>query len=118
MHWNKNWEGKNQLIKLTGNENFNKILMKTIIERSIMKTLLTAIIGSFLLATVAVAQTTAPATPVTCAALIKQFDDKTKTIKASDEAKKLRAQAEADNKAKKEADCNKNIQAAIKTLKK
>ena len=85
-----------------------------------MKNLLTAIIVVFLLATVAVAQTTAPApaTPVTCAALIKQFDDKTKTIKASDEAKKLRAQAEANNKAKKEADCNKNIQAAIKTLKK
>jgi hypothetical protein len=87
-------------------------------ERSIMKTLLTAIIGVLLSAVIAVAQTTAPATPVTCAALIKQFDDKTKTIKASDEGKKLRAQAEADNKAKKEADCNKNIQAAIKTLKK
>jgi len=83
-----------------------------------MKILLTAIIGVFLSAAIVVAQTTAPATPVTCAALIKQFDDKTKTIKASDEAKKLRAQAEADNKAKKEADCNKNIQAAIKTLKK
>ena len=83
-----------------------------------MKTLLTVIISMFLLATVVTAQTTAPATPVTCAALIKQFDDKTKTIKASDEGKKLRDQAEADNKAKKEADCNKNIQAAIKTLKK
>lgn len=83
-----------------------------------MKTLLTAIISVLLSATVAIAQTTAPATPVTCAALIKQFDDKTKTIKATEEGKKLRAQAEADNKAKKEADCNKNIQAAIKTLKK
>ena len=83
-----------------------------------MKTLLTAIISMFLLATVVTAQTTAPATPVTCAVLIKQFDDKTKTIKATDEGKKLRDQAEADNKAKKEADCNKNIQAAIKTLKK
>jgi tripartite-type tricarboxylate transporter receptor subunit TctC len=81
-----------------------------------MKTLLTAIIGVFLSAAIVVAQTTAPAPPVTCAALIKQFDDKTKTIKASDEAKKLRAQAKADDKAKKEADCNKNIQAAIKTL--
>lgn len=83
-----------------------------------MKTLLTAIIGMFLLTTIVTAQTTAPSTPVTCAALIKQFDDKTKTIKATEEGKKLRAQAEADNKAKKEADCNKNIQAAIKTLKK
>lgn len=83
-----------------------------------MKTLLTAIIGVLLSVTIAIAQTNAPATPVTCAALIKQFDDKTKTIKATEEGKKLRDQAEADNKAKKEADCNKNIQAAIKTLKK
>ena len=83
-----------------------------------MKTLLNIVVVVILLTTIAVAQTTAPSAPVTCAALIKQFDDKTKTIKATDEGTKLRAQAEADNKAKKEADCNKNIQAAIKTLKK
>jgi hypothetical protein len=70
-----------------------------------------------LLVTVAIAQV-APGAPVTCAALIKQFDDKTKIIQPTEEGKKLRDQAEANSKDNKEEDCNKNIKAAIKTLKK
>ena len=82
-----------------------------------MKTLLTSIAAVMLLVTVAIAQV-APGAPVTCAALIKQFDDKTKIIQPTEEGKKLRDQAEADSKNNKEEDCNKNIKAAIKTLKK
>ena len=82
-----------------------------------MKTLLTSIAAVMLLVTVAIAQV-APGAPVTCAALIKQFDDKTKIIQPTEEGKKLRDQAEADSKDNKEEDCNKNIKAAIKTLKK
>jgi hypothetical protein len=83
-----------------------------------MKILLNIVVVVILLTTIAVAQTTAPSAPVTCAALIKQFDDKTKIIQPTDEGKKLREQAEADKKDNKEEDCNKNIKAAIKTLKK
>ena len=82
-----------------------------------MRTLLTSIAAVMLLVTVAIAQV-APGDPVTCAALIKQFDDKTKIIQPTEEGKKLRDQAEADSKDNKEEDCNKNIKAAIKTLKK
>jgi ABC-type microcin C transport system permease subunit YejB len=82
-----------------------------------MRTLLISIAATLLLVTVAIAQV-APGAPVTCAALIKQFDDKTKIIQPTEEGKKLRDQAEADNKDNKEEDCNKNIKAAIKTLKK
>ena len=82
-----------------------------------MRTLLTSIAAVMLLVTVAIAQV-APGAPVTCAALIKQFDDKTKIIQPTEEGKKLRDQAEADSKDNKEEDCNKNIKAAIKTLKK
>jgi len=82
-----------------------------------MRTLLTSIAAVLLLVTVAIAQV-APGAPVTCAALIKQFDDKTKIIQPTEEGKKLRDQAEADSKDNKEEDCNKNIKAAIKTLKK
>jgi ABC-type microcin C transport system permease subunit YejB len=82
-----------------------------------MRTILTSIAAILLLVTVAIAQV-APGAPVTCAALIKQFDDKTKIIQPTEEGKKLRDQAEADNKDNKEEDCNKNIKAAIKTLKK
>lgn len=83
-----------------------------------MKTLLNIVVGVILLTTIAVAQTTAPTAPVTCAALIKQFDDKTKIIQPTEEGKKLRDQAEEDNKNNKQEDCDKNIKAAIKTLKK
>ena len=82
-----------------------------------MRTILTSIAAILLLVTVAIAQV-APGAPVTCAALIKQFDDKTKIIQPTEEGKKLRDQAEADSKDNKEEDCNKNIKAAIKTLKK
>jgi len=82
-----------------------------------MKTAFTSIIAILLLVTIAIAQV-APGAPVTCAALIKQFDDKTKIIQPTEEGKKLRDQAEADNKDNKEEDCNKNIKAAIKTLRK
>jgi hypothetical protein len=82
-----------------------------------MRTILTSIAAILLLVTVAIAQV-APGAPVTCAALIKQFDDKTKIIQPTEEGKKLRDQAEADSKENKEEDCNKNIKAAIKTLKK
>lgn len=82
-----------------------------------MRTLLTSIAAVMLLVTVAIAQVT-PGAPVTCTALIKQFDDKTKIIQPTEEGKKLRDQAEADSKDNKEEDCNKNIKAAIKTLKK
>ena len=82
-----------------------------------MRTILTSIAAILLLVTVAIAQV-APGAPVTCAALIKQFDDKTKIIQPTEEGKKLRNQAEADSKDNKEEDCNKNIKAAIKTLKK
>jgi len=82
-----------------------------------MRILLTSIAATLLLVTVAIAQV-APGAPVTCAALIKQFDDKTKIIQPTEEGKKLRDQAEADSKENKEEDCNKNIKAAIKTLKK
>jgi len=82
-----------------------------------MRTLLTSIAAVMLLVTVAIAQV-APGAPVTCAALIKQFDDKTKIIQPTEEGKKLRDQAEANSKDNKEEDCNKNIKAAIKTLKK
>lgn len=83
-----------------------------------MKTLLNIVVGVILLTTIAIAQTTAPTAPVTCAALIKQFDDKTKIIQPTEEGKKLRDQAEEDNKNNKQEDCDKNIKAAIKTLKK
>ena len=83
-----------------------------------MKTLLNIVVGVMLLTTIAIAQTTAPTAPVTCAALIKQFDDKTKIIQPTEEGKKLRDQAEEDNKNNKQEDCDKNIKAAIKTLKK
>jgi ABC-type microcin C transport system permease subunit YejB len=82
-----------------------------------MRILLTSIAATLLLVTVAIAQV-APGAPVTCAALIKQFDDKIKIIQPTEEGKKLRDQAEADSKDNKEEDCNKNIKAAIKTLKK
>ena len=82
-----------------------------------MRTLLTSIAATLLLITIAIAQV-APGAPVTCAALIKQFDDKIKIIQPTEEGKKLRDQAEADSKDNKEEDCNKNIKAAIKTLKK
>ena len=82
-----------------------------------MRTLLTSIAAVMLLVTVAIAQV-APGAPVTCAVLIKQFDDKTKIIQPTEEGKKLRDQAEANSKDNKEEDCNKNIKAAIKTLKK
>ena len=82
-----------------------------------MRTILTSIAAILLLVTVAIAQV-APGAPVTCAALIKQFDDKTKIIQPTEEGKKLRDQAEADSKDNKEEDCNKNIKAAINTLKK
>jgi ABC-type microcin C transport system permease subunit YejB len=82
-----------------------------------MRTLLSSIAAILLLVTVAIAQV-APGAPVTCAALIKQFDDKIKIIQPTEEGKKLRDQAEADSKDNKEEDCNKNIKAAIKTLKK
>lgn len=82
-----------------------------------MRTILTSIAAILLLVTVAIAQV-APGAPVTCAALIKQFDDKIKIIQPTEEGKKLRDQAEADSKDNKEEDCNKNIKAAIKTLKK
>jgi ABC-type microcin C transport system permease subunit YejB len=82
-----------------------------------MRIILTSIAATLLLVTVAIAQV-APGAPVTCAALIKQFDDKTKIIQPTEEGKKLRDQAEADSKDNKEEDCNKNIKAAIKTLKK
>ena len=83
-----------------------------------MKILLKVVVGVILLTTIAIAQTTAPTAPVTCTALIKQFDDKTKIIQPTEEGKRLRDQAEEDNKNSKEEDCNKNIKAAIKTLKK
>lgn len=83
-----------------------------------MKMLLNIVVGVVLLTTIAIAQTTAPTAPVTCAALIKQFDDKTKIIQPTEEGKKLRDQAEEDNKNNKPEDCDKNIKAAIKTLKK
>jgi len=82
-----------------------------------MRIILISIAATLLLVTVAIAQV-APGAPVTCAALIKQFDDKTKIIQPTEEGKKLRDQAEVDNKDNKEEDCNKNIKAAIKTLKK
>jgi len=82
-----------------------------------MRIILISIAATLLLVTVAIAQVAQGAT-VTCAALIKQFDDKTKIIQPTEEGKKLRDQAEVDNKDNKEEDCNKNIKAAIKTLKK
>lgn len=81
-----------------------------------MKTILTAVVGALLLATIAIAQVAAPGAPVTCTALIKQYDDKAKIFKTTDVGNQLRNQAEADNKNNKEEDCNKNIKEAIKTL--
>lgn len=80
-----------------------------------MKTLITSIVSFCLLVTIAMAQV-APGAPVTCAALIKQYDDKAKIFKTTDVGNQLRDQAEADNKNNKEEDCNKNIKEAIKTL--
>ena len=80
-----------------------------------MRTALTSIVLILLLVTIAIAQV-APGAPVTCAALIKQYDDKAKIFKTTDVGNQLRDQAEADNKNNKEEDCNKNIKEAIKTL--
>lgn len=81
-----------------------------------MKKLSSIVVGVILLATIAVAQQTAPTAPVTCEALIKQFDIKAKFAKPTEQGLQLRLQAEQDQKSKDEESCFKNIQAAIKTL--
>lgn len=80
-----------------------------------IKCILIATLALIMMCTMALAQT-APATPVTCEALIKQFDIKAKFAKPSEQGQQLRLQAEADQKAKDEESCIRNIQAAMKTL--
>ncbi len=85
------------------------------ISKSRIKIITMAALAIMLIATASLANP-APATPVTCEALIKQFDIKAKFAKPTEQGQQLRLQAEQDQKAKDEESCFKNIQAAIKTL--